>query len=191
MRNFWISLGFVLLAVVAIVIGRFLWFSPVLVFEGVVVAIAAVVVSIMCFLRRNGDSEEPFGCLCGGSVFFVLVLSVFSWISSDCYVYQCFGERHIYQDCSSKEGIETKTVSFWGGIFMGCFSECEICEDRKDAEMTARRIQSKLEDIQYQIEVLQEVKAKLENGEDVNIDYYEFFGDHEYDIEPAGRLSAD
>lgn len=74
---------------------------------------------------------------------------------------------------------------------MGCFSECEICEDRKDAEMTARRIQSKLEDIQYQIEVLQEVKAKLENGEDVNIDYYEFFGDHEYDIEPAGRLSAD
>ncbi len=62
---------------------------------------------------------------------------------------------------------------------MGCFSECEICENRKEDEGKAKRIKRKLEDIQYQIDVLQEVKVKLENGEDVDIDYYEFFGDHE------------
>ncbi len=74
------------MAEVAIVVGKFLWFSPVLVFEGVVVAIAAVVVGIMCFMRRNDDNEETLGCLFGGSVFFVLGLCVIRWISSDCYV---------------------------------------------------------------------------------------------------------
>ncbi len=39
MKNFWISLGVLLLAVVAIAIGKYLWFSPVLMAEGAVVGI--------------------------------------------------------------------------------------------------------------------------------------------------------
>lgn len=191
MKNFWISLGVLLLAVVAIAIGKYLWFSPVLMAEGAVVGIVALIVSVVCIVHRNNQygGDEALGCLFGGSMMFLIVLSVFSWISSDCYVSRCFGERHIYSDCETMKGGAVDTVSFWGGIFMGCFSECEVCEAKEEAERTAQRIQGKLEVIQNQIETLQEVKSKLENGEDVNIDYYEFFGDHEYDMEPAGRLS--
>ncbi len=72
---------------------------------------------------------------------------------------------------------------------MGCFCDCKVCEKREEEEQTAAEIKRKLEDIQYQIDVLQEVKAKLENGEDVNIQYYEFVGDYEDDSgEPWGRM---
>ncbi len=171
------------------VVGRYLWFSPLFMGEGVIVFTTSIIVGIICFVHRGSNTEEKFWSLSVCSAFLFLVLGFFSWISSDSFVSECGDDRHIYADCPQMKGTEPLKLSYWNALFMGCFCDCKVCEKREEEEQTAAEIKRKLEDIQYQIDVLQEVKAKLENGEDVNIQYYEFVGDYEDDSgEPWGRM---
>lgn len=103
---------------------------------GIITAAAVIINTIVCLIKKKYDNEfvgETGGCYLMAIVaFFTLAYWMYN---EDRFVSSKGGKQHIYADCSSfKPKSKIKKVCELQGFLYGCFSDCKLCEQRKNEE---------------------------------------------------------
>lgn len=175
------------LGLTSIVVGYYIWFSPILMLLGGIVLVSDIIAAIYLFVRNRPDNVENIGCLT--AIIFVTVLVAALFMGKEYIIFSYGGYRHLYVDCSHKESIIGHEVSKLSTLIWGCYEDCPYCSARKKKEIErevkefkARKKKEDLEFINRQIDVLKVVRSALLQDEYVNVEDYEFRCDVEDEI---------
>lgn len=178
---------FLTIFIAIIAICYYIWFSPLFMLIGAILAISCLICFIHHLFTKSDDLAENGGCLIS---FIIVAILVVAFFMSDKYVISKFGDqRHLYSDCRKIEGYNLYNVSKFSAICWGCLEDCNQCASRHKAEIEKKKAEYKkkkknadLKFIEQQIDELQNVKQAILNGEDIDVNDYEFRIDCEDDI---------
>ena len=168
------QLGYLIIPCIAIAVGlvwpSFYWLSV-----GIITAAVIIISNIRQLIRGNKLDEEIFPDGIGGCIWGILLIifSIAFLLFCDTRFLSPHGKKqHIYENCSSLKGKETKEVVKLQGFLYGCFSDCEICkqqklneEEQKKIERRKKREMKAEEERLEMIEMLKKELELLEKGE--------------------------